>query len=98
VFAVGTVASWSNEDGWGVIEASCVPGGCWLHYSAILGGGFRTVTPGDAVQFRYERADQDGYAYRAVEVWPAGVAKPRQSPSDASIGAYRSELRITYDE
>ena len=99
--ATGTVGSWSDDAGWGVLTSEATPGGCFAHYSAILGDGYRSLRPGDTVRFTFERADQDGYAYRAEEVWPANGPKPSpmepQKLSPPGPG-YRSTLTITYDE
>jgi CspA family cold shock protein len=45
-------------------------------YSELCGTGFRSVAPGDAVEFEWEAAEQDGFAYRAyrVETLPRGAA------------------------
>jgi cold shock protein len=34
----------------------------------IEGEGYRTLSPGDAVEFDYEEAEQDGFAFRATRV------------------------------
>jgi len=31
----GTVREYDADEGWGVIDAPSVPGGCWVHFSAI---------------------------------------------------------------
>ena len=67
----GTVKTWSDDEGWGVLTSSDVPGEVWAHYSALEGGGFRTLAPGERV--RFEVVDlgsplQDGYRYRAERI------------------------------
>lgn len=96
--AAGTVADYSDEEGWGVLTSEATPGGCFAHYSAILGEGYRSLKPGDAVRFSFARADQDGYAYRAEEVWPATGPKPSPVPPGVPGSGYRSNLTITYDD
>ncbi|UGQ42735.1 cold-shock protein [Rhodococcus aetherivorans] len=65
----GTVRMWNDEEGWGVIDSAQTPGGCWAHYSNIVGHGFRTVTVGAAVTLDWEQVtDQDGYRYRATRI------------------------------
>lgn len=72
----GVVGRWSVEEGWGVIEAPEVPGGCWLHFSHLTGPGFRGMQPGEAVAFTYEvlpeGAEQDGHRFRALRADPLG--------------------------
>lgn len=63
-----TVQVWYAEEGWGVLESPSTPGGCWAHYSHIEMTGYRSLDAGDAVDFRWESADQDGYTYRATWV------------------------------
>jgi CspA family cold shock protein len=96
--SVGTVRLWHAEDGWGVIDASATPGGCWTHYSAVLVPGYRARDAGEAVEFTFEAAEQDGFAFRAVEVWPAGQVPVRSGdevPGPSS--AHRSTLTLTFD-
>ncbi|MEU6752630.1 cold shock domain-containing protein [Spirillospora sp. NPDC046719] len=66
----GTVASWDDENGWGVLVSPDVPGEVWAHFSAVrtAPGGFASLDPGESVLFTWEEAEQDGYAYRALDV------------------------------
>lgn len=71
-----TVREFDAEEGWGVLDAPELPGGCWVHYSHIDGTGFRALTAGQVVNVEYEdllalygpEAQQDGYAFRAIHV------------------------------
>ena len=65
---IGTVRLWADEEGWGVLDSDATPGGTWMHYSSVVGTGFRRLDPGQTVEFTYEHAEQDGYEYRAVSV------------------------------
>jgi CspA family cold shock protein len=93
--SVGSVRAFDADEGWGVIDGPDVPGGCWVHFSAIAMDGYRQLTPGQHVSFRAEAASQDGFAYRAVKVWTGDVEPPDQ-PQDRSA-AYRSSLTLTFD-
>ncbi|WP_329897193.1 cold-shock protein [Streptomyces sp. SP17KL33] len=67
----GTVRSWDDESGWGVLTSPEVPGEIWAHFSAVrtpAPGAFASLEPGESVLFTWEKADQDGYAYRATRV------------------------------
>lgn len=64
----GVVREWHPELGWGVLDAAETPGGCWAHFSHLGLRGYGYLEPGRAVDFAWEPADQDGYAYRALVV------------------------------
>lgn len=71
----GTVRSWEDESGWGVLASPDVPGEVWAHFSAVHTtdpGAFASLEPGEAVLFSWEEADQDGYSYRALRVRRSG--------------------------
>jgi cold shock protein len=71
--AVAGVVRWYSEDeGWGVIDAPEVPGGCFVHFSNIEVDGYRALSKGQHVRLTYEDPGflQDGYPYRALSVWP----------------------------
>ena len=96
----GTVELWLDEEGWGVIGSVATPNGCWVPFSAVVMDGYRRLVPGDRVTFTYEQADQDGYSFRALEVWPPGVEPGTRMPPSSSpnVGAYKSRLTITLDD
>ncbi|CRK60491.1 Cupin 2, conserved barrel domain protein [Alloactinosynnema sp. L-07] len=65
----GVVESWLDEEGWGVLTSPALAEPVWAHFCHIVDmPGFRTLTAGNAVEFDYEDADQDGYIYRATSV------------------------------
>ena len=77
--ASGRVLQWNEEAGWGVIESPEFDGPIWTHFSHIepadrntSPGGFRRLRPDDTVDVTAERADQDGYRWRATWVRSAG--------------------------
>jgi cold shock protein len=93
----GVVREFHPVEGWGVIDAADVPGGCWVHFSAIAGSGYLQLTAGQEVSFRYEAvSDQDGFKYTAVKVWLHAEPEPSDSVADVggNPGAYRSSLII----
>jgi cold shock CspA family protein len=73
---LATVEWWSDEEGWGALTSSEeMPGGAFVHFSAIQTDPmeYRTLRPGQKVDAVIEGPlsyDQDGYRYRATEVWP----------------------------
>ena len=68
----GVVKRFDPDEGWGVIDAPEVPGGCFVHFSNIEVSGYRQLHAGQQVRFTFEQPGflQDGYRYRAVSVWP----------------------------
>ena len=71
--AVAGVVKWFDADeGWGVIDAPEVPGGCFVHFSNIEMAGYRQLHAGQQVRFTFEQPGflQDGCPYRALTVWP----------------------------
>ncbi|MCP2167507.1 cold shock domain-containing protein [Goodfellowiella coeruleoviolacea] len=84
----GRVREWHVDEGWGVVESPAVDSPIWTHYSGIdpaspgLGpGGFRLLRAGEEVEVRVERAEQDGYHWRATWV--------RQRPTRSRGGRAR---------
>jgi CspA family cold shock protein len=95
--SVGSVRTFDADEGWGVIDGPDVPGGCWVHFSAIAMEGYRVLAPGQQVSFRAEAASQDGFAYRAMKVWTSGIEPPDQPQTHGSSAAYHSSLTLTFD-
>ncbi|MEV6395046.1 cold shock domain-containing protein [Streptomyces sp. NPDC051907] len=80
----GHVHVWHCEEGWGVLASPALPEMAWAHFSSIESsmaqadsGGFRELTAGQSVTFSAEEAEQDGYHWRALRVWPG---PPTQRP------------------
>jgi cold shock protein len=94
----GTVRFWHDELGWGVLDSPETPGGCWAHFSQLIMPGYGALTAGEPVSFTYEAGDQDGYAFRAVEVRPAWVdpSYVREPPTQST--GYRSGLTIPSED
>lgn len=93
----GTVREWNDSEGWGVIDSGETPGGCWVHFSAIVSEGYRRLIPGDLVTFTHQTARQDGFDYRAVQVWAPGVPQSVRR-EDGPSGAYQSSLTIRWSD
>lgn len=69
VTITGVVTGWSAEDGWGTVAAPELDGPVFVHFSAIRDQpGYRSLEVGQSVSFSWNRADQDGYRYVAVDV------------------------------
>ena len=84
--AVAGVVKWFDVDeGWGVIDAAEVPGGCFVHFANIEMAGFRQLQEAQRVRFTFEQPGflQDGCPYRALEVWPEdSTGRPPAGPTD----------------
>ncbi|MGW4426124.1 cold-shock protein [Streptosporangium sp. NPDC004631] len=65
----GTVTAWHDIEGWGVISSPDVPGEVWAHFSLIVASGYRALTVGETVTFTWEEFPQDGYRFRAVQIF-----------------------------
>jgi CspA family cold shock protein len=90
------VREWHDDEGWGVVDAPEVPGGCWAGFAQVAVAGYRRLQAGGHVALEWEQAPQDGYDYRAVRVWPWGT-DPVEATSGPSGGAYTSTLRLTFN-
>ncbi|MFT4395415.1 cold-shock protein [Gordonia lacunae] len=64
----GSVRTWHDNEGWGVLDSEATPGGAWAFFAEIDGSGYRSLTPGQRVRFDYEDRGQDGYDYRARNI------------------------------
>jgi cold shock CspA family protein len=100
----GKVKTWNSAEGWGVLTSPELPDDVWAHFSAIQieEDTFRALTPQEAVIFTWERADQDGYSLRALEIRRAAEVNDTTvwgtpPPNTPSGGAYSSSLDITWD-
>jgi CspA family cold shock protein len=94
----GSVSAWHDDEGWGVVEAPELAGGCWVHFSVVERPGLRRLRAGERVVLAYEAAQQDGYAYRALSARPVeapGAAPPEPEPAGP---AYRTALALTFDD
>ncbi|MDT2007285.1 cold shock domain-containing protein [Rhodococcus opacus] len=67
-----TVRTWSDEEGWGVIDSDATPGGAWTHFSNVVGPGLRSLTPGQQVTFRA----RDGRRRNAGRLPPPNTGRP----------------------
>jgi len=68
-----TVREWHDDLGWGVLDSSETPGGCWAHFSSIDTGDrevYRSLRPGQVVDLDTERPGQDGYDFWARTIRP----------------------------
>ena len=51
----GTVKWFNGQKGYGFIARDANQGDVFVHYSAIVGEGFRNLTEGDRVEFEVEQ-------------------------------------------
>ena len=95
--SVGSVRAFDADEGWGVIDGPDVPGGCWVHFSALAMDGYRMLVAGQQVSFRAEAVSQDGFAYRAVKVWMGGAEPVDRDRTESGSAGYHSRLTLTFD-
>jgi cold shock protein len=96
--AHGVVSSWNDYEGWGVLESSETPGGCWVHYSELDRSLDRRLDLGQAVTFDYVEVDQDGFRWRAERVVPDGSDTsfaPQPTRQDGQ--SFSSKLNLDLD-
>ena len=67
---IETVRTWHADEGWGVLDSTDTPGGCWAHFSVVEMDGYRALTEGQVVHLEWEWAHQDGFAFPATRVRP----------------------------
>ncbi|MEU9887774.1 cold shock domain-containing protein [Sphaerisporangium sp. NPDC051011] len=102
--AAGTVVEWSDDEGWGFLWSTEVPGDVFAHYSMIVRiERYRSLTPGQRVRFTWERVQQDGFDFRAIDVFTGDDLTPGTPGTPNAVGgrdggdAYTSRLRIHLD-
>jgi cold shock protein len=97
--SIGIVREYHLDEGWGVIDAEEVPGGCWVSFAMIHMDGYRSLAAGRKVRFEAENANQDGFSYRATSVWPDPDSELSDGLHDASASTdgYSSTLKIDAD-
>lgn len=95
----GVTRSWSDDEGWGVLDSAATPGGCWVHFSAVDMEPPVRLEVGQRVRATVEAVtDQDGFRWRAVHVRPEGTRPDSRRPVTDAPGAYRSRLDLTFDD
>jgi CspA family cold shock protein len=97
VEVLGVVREFDPIQGFGVIDARATPGGCWVHFSHVVAPGYRTLELGETVRFTFEPVAQDGFAYRAVQVYREGVTGAPKPPVGPG-GAFSTEFTIYWDD
>ena len=100
---------WHADEGWGVLDSTDTPGGCWVHFSAFHGdairdlgfgsyrirGGYAHLVAGETVDFDWEQVtDQDGYTFRATAARPHRQTGPLVVERASNQGGYATYLDI----
>ena len=80
-----------------MLDSEETPGGCWAHFSVLRMPGYKPLLAGQRVELECEAADQDGYSFRALTVWPDNRAPQADNVDDGPSVAYRSEVKIAVD-
>jgi len=93
----GVVREWHDDEGWGVVDAPEVPGGCWVGFGQVAIPGYRSLRAGQEVALEWEQGQQDGFSYRARRAWPWGADPHEPEWTTSAGGAYSSSLTLTFD-
>lgn len=64
----GTVKWFDDKKGYGFITVEDEGGDCFVHYSAIKGSGFRSLSQGDRVEFDVVQGEKGPAAANVVKV------------------------------
>jgi len=98
---VGTVETWYDERGWGVLRT---PDGLsvFCHFSDVEVDGYVELSVGESIWFDYETPGQDGCDARVRTAARSGVAdseiplgKKRRNKQNLPSTAIRSSLTVT---
>ncbi len=70
------------DRGWGAIVSPELPHDVWAPFSTIEAEGYRSLTEGDEVEFRYEDCwgSQDSWQYRTT--WVRAAARRVRVPDE----------------
>ena len=64
--ATGIVKWFNNRKGWGFVRSEGIDEDIFVHFSAIQGTGFKSLTAGQTVTFEVERGDRGFHAIDVV--------------------------------
>lgn len=64
--ATGEVKWFNNAKGWGFIVPEAGEGDIFVHFSAIVGDGYKTLIPGQQVSYDLEKGDRGLHASNVV--------------------------------
>jgi cold shock protein len=64
----GRVKFFNDRKGWGFIEPESGGEDVFVHYSAIVGDGYRSLTDGDRVTYELVRGDKGAQARNVSKV------------------------------
>lgn len=77
----GTVRSFDDARGYGFIRVDGVPEDIFVHHQSIKMQGFRSLSPGDTVEFRISRDEKGWKAKDVVRVSPASQKQAESAKS-----------------
>lgn len=73
--ATGTVKWFNNTKGWGFVEPQGGGEDIFVHFSAIQGTGFKSLTAGQAVSFGVEKGERGLHATEVIALEESVLAE-----------------------
>jgi cold shock CspA family protein len=94
--ARGTVKSFNDEEGWGVLASDEGPVDMWVHFSHVEGRGYRELRAGQHVDVDWEQypPGRDRYVYRARRVRPLSLGVPEAAVAPLPLRVGRRLVSI----
>ncbi len=78
--ATGTVKWFNNRKGWGFVTSPAEKEDIFVHFSAIAGTGFKSLTAGQTVTFNTERGERGLHAIDVIAISDGNDAESDQQP------------------
>ncbi len=74
----GSVKWFNNAKGYGFITNESIDGDIFVHYSQIIGDGFKSLREGESVEFILRRGAKGYHAANVVRTDPEQAPRPEQ--------------------
>ena len=89
--ATGTIKWFNDQKGYGFIQQEGVTEDIFVHHTAIKMDGFRTLTPGEAVDFEIKKDDKGLKAVNVTRATGDGAAAVDEANGNVAATAAGTE-------